>query len=103
LTEVDYAWLAGIVDGEGYVGFMSDGKGRKPVAVIEVKMTCKATIERCMEISGTGHFRGGRYPSASCRLQQFTWRCKGGDAKAVARCLLEYAVTKKSKLAELAE
>lgn len=58
LPETDYAWAAGIIDGEGYIGMIRIRKGvnrqlndRFQVRIC-VRMTCKKTISRLFEMFG---------------------------------------------------
>ena len=95
--DTEMAWLAGIVDGEGYVGIMSNGVGVRKVAAIDVRMTCKETIERCHEIAGCGQMRRIETPHKPIYL----WRVKCHDAIRVAKEIYPYSITKKIALRRL--
>ena len=95
--DIDKAWLAGIVDGEGYVGIMSNGIGTKKVAAIDVRMTCEETVKHCHEIAGCGQMRRIKTP----RKAQYLWRVKCNDAIRVAKEIYPYSITKKLNLGML--
>jgi len=71
----DLSYLAGLVDGEGSVGWHSSGKGRKRF-VIEIKMTDEALIDwLCNTFGGHKQYR----PSKKWQ-DQWRWRIQNTSA-----------------------
>jgi hypothetical protein len=94
MDSLKLAWLAGLIDGDGSVELSSQGKGRRRVPVIEVKMTCEATVRECLRIAGRGYVSKWK----SIHKQQYRWRCKCGDALIVAAMVRSYVVTKRANI-----
>src|SRR5712671_4828910 len=81
-NEVLLAYLAGIFDGEGSVGFYSGGKGRISrtyVFTMEVKMTYKPIIDLFYETFGGSV--GFRKKYKSHYKDQWRWRVVGPKAR----------------------
>lgn len=79
MDQIDIAWLAGIIEGEGCIGFYDAGPR------ITVNMTDRDIIERCYDITGEGNvnFR----PRANLNWKP-TWTWVVGDHRGIARLLL---------------
>lgn len=78
------SYLAGLVDGEGFVGYSSDGKG-KQVFMIKIKMTSEPVIDWLM-----AHYPGTKVfqPSTNPKWKdQFSWKVRGKKAIALYRQL----------------
>lgn len=90
--ELLWAWAAGIVDGEGYLGIEKKQRGNFS-AVLVVNMTCQETIHKLRSIFKQGSIfhrkREGKHSDIwSCRLY-------GGQAIKTINNLLAYLVTKR--------
>lgn len=74
----DLSYLAGIIDGEGSVGFHSAGRNRLRF-VMEVKMTSEHIIDWLVEhFGGVKAFR----PSSNPKWKdQWRWRVQNDEAK----------------------
>ena len=61
LTEAQKGWIAGIIDGEGYVGLCISRSLNRPRAYykprVSVRMTDMHTIETLVALTGLGHIR----------------------------------------------
>jgi len=92
-----YAWLAGIIDGEGAI-FMSkrkrnDRNYQQYDLVLRIEMNSESTIRRVKEIAGVGRIykdssRPSRYKTG------FIWVAYDHEAAAVIRHCLPYIHTK---------
>ncbi len=87
--DIDTAYYAGIVDGEGSVGYISSGAGRARRLAIEVKMT-----DRCVIDGLHRHFNAGyvaRHPPHKAHYkEQWRWRVTNRAARAVLEELRPY-------------
>jgi hypothetical protein len=73
-------YLAGLVDGEGSVGYSSSGSGRTRF-VIEIKMTSENVIDWLVEkYGGAKQYRPSRHPNWK---DQWRWRIQGESAKSL--------------------
>ncbi len=92
----DIAWLAGIVDGEGYLAFSkSVWTGRKNPgysALLKVGMYHQETIERMASIVG-GNAKSRLHPN----YDKTIWECtvQGGQLAPLLRELLPHLTTKR--------
>lgn len=105
ISELDSAWLAGIVDGEGCVHI---GKNKKKTISyqprIAVSMTCKKVIDRLVALTGYGSCR-------PCRVKEgrkliWEWKCVGQQAADILRHIWPHLIVKRQQAAlciELAE
>lgn len=72
------SYLAGLVDGEGSVGFYSKGRGQKNFC-IEIKMTEESIIDWLVnEYGGTKQFRPSKNENWK---DQYRWRVQGKAAE----------------------
>jgi hypothetical protein len=100
-----FAYIAGIIDGEGCVTYTQRLEHRKgkPRAYkywnirIEVAMTHKETIEYLHETLGCGHVNI-RPRMSHQNFDQWRWRCSHRDAYEVAKAIEPFSLTKKEKL-----
>lgn len=113
ITELEKAWFAGILDGEGHIGiggrYSKDGykpylAGSKQYVgyylLMEIEMAHQRTILRIEEIWGLGNCykrHDSRYPKTST----YRWTAFSNIAKQVLEGTYPYLVTKR-KQAELA-
>ena len=98
LREIDAAWLAAIVDGEGSIQIH---RQRRPASVnsvdsfqvdLGVGMMTPEVVQRCHEITGLG----------SCKQQNrgvWDWSCRGQQAAQLLRAIYPYLLTKKRQAA----
>jgi hypothetical protein len=84
MTEVQIAWLAGLLEGEGYFGVY---RGSRPV--VEVKMVDRDVVQRVGELLGNPV--PVAIPAANERCQvQYRARVRGKGAEVVMRDLLPH-------------
>jgi hypothetical protein len=79
-TEIDWAWFAGVFEGEGTITFA--GRKRNQVQ-LRISMTDEDVVRRCHEIAG-GYFRSERHREK--RYKPF-WRWEIGGAQKVSEVL----------------
>lgn len=60
LSQVEKAWLAGIVEGEGSLGYSKASRRNVWRARLAIEMTDKSAVERCALMMGTSIFIGHR-------------------------------------------
>ena len=73
----DLSYLAGLVDGEGSVGWHSAGRGTKRF-VIEIKMTSEGVIDWLAQTFGG--YKQHRPSNHDGWQDQWRWRIQNGDA-----------------------
>jgi hypothetical protein len=93
MTDVDLAYLAGIVDGEGYIGLTRHGKGY--YLALAVNTTSIRLAEWILNTTGYGNkvqTRDEKTPSVRNRNRQPTheWRVYGRQAAQIIRLLQPY-------------
>lgn len=92
-----WAWLAGIIDGEGAIGLGTEAEQQ---VNLQVSMTHQATIERLREITNVGYIVAWlpKGPTKSKTYKKaYKWQCKSRDAVAVLRLCLPWLYTKKEE------
>lgn len=89
LTEVQTGWLAGIIEGEGTIEFVTKNSIR-----IAVVMTDQDVLERLQQVTGVGTVTEAREPSKcanSGRKQQYRWRVGAKeDVEPILRSILPW-------------
>ena len=95
MTESDKAWLAGLIDGEGWVGIRHSKMGGTS-AVLTVGMTHEATIRHIESIAG-GKVTF-RKASSKAWKDLWVWALYGDPACALAGRLVKYSRTKRAQL-----
>lgn len=102
VLDTEVAWLAGLWDGEGSVGFVAtSGKSHTITPTIQLSMTCGETVQKACRIveAVTGYGT-----AAYCYRERKTehrdahyLRVRGGAAAVLSlgRAMLPYAVTKR--------
>lgn len=81
MNECDVCWLAGLIDGEGWIGVSEESSWtfRRLLSRIGVSNTDFEILEKCKKISGVGNIHKdkeeGRYGNsrAQKRWQVFSW------------------------------
>ena len=106
MSEIDIAWAAGIIDGEGWVAVQSafdKKRGRSyPKPFIVVGMTHEETILKLYEIFGVGSLSSPKWPDKpqyTGRKQTFRWSTANRKALEVAQRIAPYMVTKREAVA----
>ena len=89
----EIAYLAGLFDGEGFIGIVSRGKNGRKKPNIEIKMSCETTIKYVAEKLNTSYLlKPKERPHWKDQWRvRFTYR----RAETVVTLLLPYLVTKK--------
>lgn len=82
MTEIELAWLAGLLEGEGWFGIDRTGKGRP---AIKVNMTDQDVIERVADL--LGGIKVGIQPAQGNWKTQYVVRLKGERAASLMRTL----------------
>lgn len=90
------AYLAGIIDGEGYVGVHSHGAGKNQRFVMQVNMTDKDIVELLHATLG-GHMRYKK-PYREGYKPQWLWRVTAKQARCVYTQLEPYLRLKRIEL-----
>ena len=102
----DFAYLAGLLDGEGCVTYKKywdrkrKDRPRKYLCwriQMEIVMTHKPTIQWCVDNFGGKIYekpRGGH-------KMQYRWRRSFRDALKIAKAIIPYSITKKEKLQQV--
>jgi hypothetical protein len=86
------SYLAGIIDGEGSIGFYSEGKGRGRRLTIEANMTDRVIIELLQSMFG-GSVRH-RSPQGLGKKDSWHWRVSHKKARAALIVLRPYLLLK---------
>lgn len=80
----DLSYAAGLIDGEGCIGFHGYGDGKRRF-VVKVKMTDEAVIDWLQStFGGYKHFEAKAKPH---HKDQWCWRLQNGEAKEFYRRL----------------
>lgn len=101
IMETDYAWGAGIIDGEGYVSFQYDSK-KKIRPIIEVYNTdyrILAELKRLFNGYIVESIRNNRPNNKTCWI----WRIRGKKAIICLRQICKYLISKKQEAEILIE
>lgn len=100
-NDLQIAWLAGLFDGEGSVGFYRRSAPRNKTGVsyyivASIAMTHAPTIRLVAEMfSGAGWVKF--YKKDKCR-NCFHWRLQNAKARAFLEAILPYSVTKRDEI-----
>ena len=92
------AYFAGLIDGEGSMGFFSRGSYQSRCLVVEVSMTCHRTIAALHRRFG-GQIRSKK-TAPGCK-PQWMWRCVGHPAVTVLRIIHPYSLTRRQHIKHL--
>ncbi len=93
------AYLAGVFDGEGTIGYYSKGKGKKPALTLEVKMTDEKLVKLFHEtFGGCLIFKPRAKPH---HLDQYRWKVTAHTARVTYNYLFPYLRLKRIDLEPL--
>lgn len=105
-TTIDWAWLAGLLDGEGCIVINRQRCGKRPDLktdsfrlYVQITMGCKATLERCRDITNTGSIQP-HTPSKKNSNPAFCWMTNGRDAERILKAIRKYCTTKRPEVDE---
>ena len=111
MTPTEAAYVGGIIDGEGWVGFKwvdrlrRDRKGsptyRTLIARLEVPQVDGRLIDYLMEITKEGVRDIKRYPKDSTSQDQHRWRVSYRGVYRVLKQVYPYLIVKKEKAKQL--
>src|ERR1044072_1908707 len=95
-TELEYAWVAGIIDGEGSI-ITSNPKDRpNPRIEITVSMTHEGTIRKLLEVMQVGTIIELKHYKEKGYKTQWRWKVESHEDSAIVIKLIgKYLVTKK--------
>lgn len=99
-TATDWAWLAGLFDGEGcitinrqYASRRADLKTDSFRLYVQITMGCRKTLERCREITGVGSIQK-HTPTKKKSNPAFCWMTNGREAAGVLKRIRCHLITK---------
>lgn len=95
--EMEYAWAAGLIDGEGYIGILrvEGTKTRYSYSPqLTVSMTHKDAIYKLQHIFGNGHVSIADAKSEDRQLK-YTWRSTHDTVRRNLKAIYPYMVTKR--------
>lgn len=99
-TEIEKAWFAGLLDGEGYIQIEKWSKVSYYRLVLRIAMLHLPTLLKCQQIWDTGKVK--LVPKAPTKSKPFwRWHVKGQQAGLILESCYYYLVTKKAE-AEIA-
>lgn len=97
---VDYAWAAGIIDGEGCIRLARDhapnGRLRHNLRV-DVGSTTPEILTRLKEIFGVGSIHPHTKPRSPRHRPAWLWRVHTAQAEVILRAMLPYLVAKRNQ------
>jgi hypothetical protein len=101
MSESEAAYLAGIIDGEGWVSLGSQrdartsfGKNRYYYVLIGVTNTHKPLLEWVVETTKRGRVAEGTTDSHLGKKRRWSWTCRGWSAADVLRAVRPYLIVK---------
>ena len=95
--KAQWGWMAGILDGEGWIGIKIARTKRgflDSQLLVQVAMTHQKTVQRLKELSHTGFIRQNKKRKPQHKTQ-YRWTCYGIGAASVLRLCLPWLITKK--------
>ncbi|MBU0791738.1 MAG: LAGLIDADG family homing endonuclease, partial [Gammaproteobacteria bacterium] len=101
-SDVELAWVAGIIDGEGCISVIKSKVNKKEGVYfryqlnIYVGMIHKPTIYRIKDIFKFGHLAKDDRGS-ECSRTRFIWGVSCNQAEAVLKAILPFMITKKEE------
>lgn len=110
--EMDRAWLAALVDGEGSIGIRRHARPRDIergwnetyIPYLTIKMADRAPLDKAVQITGCGSVREDQWTGADGRTVRtnrpmFLWRLDGNQAVQVAREVYPHLLIKQPQAA----
>lgn len=95
MSEINKAWLAGLLDGEGTIVFYQSPSNHE-VYRISIGNTFRKLIDKIFEVSGIGKIT--TYKSRNPKHNQvWYWNVCGENAKLLLKQMLPYLIVKKEK------
>lgn len=92
MTEIDAAWLAGVIDGEGCIAWpRRQNLGSVRLSVYD---THRAFLDQVLSVSGTGKLRTVKRLKQT-HTQAYAWDCYGENARLILRQILPRLIVKK--------
>lgn len=89
----EYAYLAGLIDDDGTVAWISDGKGKKKFFVRISTYTHEPTIDWLVKTFGGQKYVQKIYDPRG-KLPQWRWEVKGMKALELYECIQPYMLLK---------
>jgi|TARA_R100001480_G_scaffold142909_1_gene140543 hypothetical protein len=99
LVQNNLAYLAGIVDGEGYF-FLEQARKNYKIPVLGVEMAEKDVIQAFPDCFGCGHFLT-RQPKQAHHKLLYRWRVRGRPAIAILKKMYKYFSIRRRKNADI--
>lgn len=103
MKDTEAAWLAGILDGEGFIGVVCAKRGRgsekryyKPTII--VSMTHEETISRIVELVGGRVYKKPRPKDRPNSKQAYDWHCPKSVMSEFLCAIQPYSVTKRKSI-----
>lgn len=88
MTKTEIAWLAGLLEGEGWFGDFALRSGKRRTPGISLCMTDRDVVERAAKLMGDRHV--SHLPAKPPRQAKYEVRLSGGPAISVMRTVLPY-------------
>lgn len=92
---ISYEYLAGLTDGDGCIGVYSTGKTSRKRVHLEIRMTCRLTVETLHKQFG-GQFREQK--TAEKHKRYWVWRVTDRKAILLLKEIQPYSITKKQTI-----
>jgi len=96
-SDLDAAWLAGLIDGDGCIGIRRQDNGKwNPTFIpyLTIAMTDRNALERCVEITGLGKVNLKRKAQGVHKRDFWVWRLDGQIASKVIRDVYPFLIVK---------
>ena len=97
MNDTDWAWVAGIIDGEGSMGYYTNGRNKsKKRVLVQVGNTDYRIISKLKELCGGITYEVTRKDRPNSK-RIWTWRLYGKALMAFLKGIEPYLVSKKQK------
>jgi len=103
MSTTESAWLAGIIDGEGYVGVILAKQRRNSGALyykpdVTVSMTHEETIQKLCNFTDTKMYQKPKPKDRPNSLQAYDWHCPVSVMLDLLTQIRPYSVTKRKNI-----